>query len=131
MRQIVFIALTSLLVSSLTDIANAKAAVKKSEDQKVPSLKDAAQQRTIVTGPLNIALLVGEQGGLGCVSNRTADLNWNFVAHGSETSVQLVIACELNPTYAGIYAVERIGLGECRLVILSASVSRAGLYTCQ
>jgi len=131
MRVILFIALTALLLSNLNDVANAKAASQQLTALKVETLKDAAQPRIIATGPRNIALLAGEQGRLGCISNRTADLHWHFVAHGSETSTQIVSACELNPAFIGAYSVERVGFGECDVIILSASVIRAGLYTCQ
>jgi hypothetical protein len=129
MRQILFLALSCLLLSYLSDVVNAKAR-KVLTNHEIQPVKDVAQPRTIVTGPLNIALVTGEQGRLDCASDRTADLNWDFHAHDSDVTSVLVSACVLNPAFTGIYAVERTGTLECRLIILSASFSRAGLYTC-
>ena len=77
--------------------------------------------------PRNTAVVAGNNATFHCVgADGSANLYWQ---HPPLTYI--VSNCEVEPAYANLYAVNSTIDGQCDLIVLNASPSSIGLYTCQ
>jgi len=79
--------------------------------------------------PVNTDAKLGEKVVLQCRLN-SQNIAWTFCARGSGPS-QIAVNCELGPSTAGKYRLDKSTTNACHLVIDSVTVNHFGKYTCQ
>ena len=81
----------------------------------------------VTVTPSNTAAASGDSVTLHCNSSRgSSAVNWQLAPSIS----YIVVGCVVQPNYVGLYAAESSTSGQCDLIVLSASETLAGTYTC-
>lgn len=80
---------------------------------------------SIATGPQNTAAATGENPFLSCSSNTTTRPSWKF------NNLDIVTSnCEVDAAYRADYATEFTAPSTCNLIVLNASETKGGQYSC-
>jgi len=79
--------------------------------------------------PVNTTAKLGEKAVLQCRLN-SQNIEWTFCSRGAGP-YQIAVNCELGPSTAGRYRLDKSTINACHLVIDNVTVSHLGKYTCQ